>query len=426
MSEVANYPLLRDSIAQIPVTTLVKRVGSTPFYAYDAETIRERLRQLKRCGTVRYAQKACSTIAILQLVRSQGVKIDAVSAAEIQRALCAGYEPEDIAYTADIFDADALKLVTGSASGCIINVGSPDMIRQLGECLGAQARGRELTIRVNPGFGHGHSQKTNTGGDLSKHGVWHSEVGACLSLAQQYGMTITGLHMHIGSGTDFDHLKTVCDAMTKVALEVGPQIKSISCGGGLPVPYHTNEEYIDLDAFGAIWRKTIQSLESAFGHALEFELEPGRYVVAESGYLLTQIRAIKKQNTNIFYLVDAGFTHLVRPMAYGSYHPISIAYNPENKRNDEYQEQDVVVGGPLCESGDVFTQGEGGVVEKRRLPVAQVGDYLILECAGAYGASMGSNYNSKYYAPELLLDNGDVKLIRRKQSFEHLIANEIF
>jgi diaminopimelate decarboxylase len=140
--------------------------------------------------------------------------------------------------------------------------------------------------------------------------------------------------------------------------------------------------------------------------------------------LVAQIRAVKKQAENVFYLVDAGFTHLARPTLYGSYHPISIAFADANASTGA--EEDAIVGGPLCESGDVFTQEEGGFVVKRRLPKANVGDFLILEVAGAYGAAMSSNYNSKFLAPEVLIENGEPRLIRRKQTFEHLIANEIF
>ena len=273
---------------------------------------------------------------------------------------------------------------------------------------------------------NGHSRKTNTGGEFAKHGIWHAEIADCVALAKRYGMTVSGVHMHIGSGTDFEHLKQVCDAMTAAAKEVGASVKTISCGGGLPVPYQSGEEFIDLEEFARLWHETKAALEKELGHEITLEIEPGRYIVAESGFLVAQIRAIKSQGENAFYLVDAGFTHLVRPMAYGSYHPISVAHNPALTTPITEGDRDVVVGGPLCESGDVFTQKEGGVVETRTLPAARVGDYLVIEVAGAYGAAMASNYNSKFLAPEVLVENGVPRLIRKKQSFEHLIANEIF
>ncbi len=421
-----EFKTLRTEIAGVPVAKLAAEFGGTPLFVYDAASIKRRVADLLPLGTVRYAQKACSNVAILKLIRSCGAKVDAVSAAEIMRALAAGYKPEEIAYTADVFDADALDLLAGEASGAVVNVGSPDMICQLGRRLGDAAKGRELTIRVNPGFGHGHSAKTNTGGDLSKHGVWFSQIQECVETAERFGMNVTGLHMHIGSGSDFEHLARVATAIDEVATAIGPRIETIGCGGGLPIPYRGGEEYVDLEKYGAIWRETISALERSFGHKIEFELEPGRYLVAESGYLIAQIRAVKKQAENLFYLVDAGFTHLARPTLYGSYHSISIARNEENGAPVDGGEVDAIVGGPLCESGDVFTQREGGFVEARRLPSATVGDFLILETAGAYGAAMSSNYNSKFLAPEVLIEDGVPRLIRRKQSFEHLIANEIF
>lgn len=421
----AEYKTLRTEIAGVCVDKLATEFGGTPAFVYDAETIKSRCAALKGFGVVRFAQKACPNLAILKLIREQGVLVDAVSAGEILRALAVGYKPSEIAYTADIFDDDALELVAGDAFGCVVNVGSSDMIEQLGKKLGEKANGLEITVRVNPGFGHGHSAKTNTGGPLSKHGVWHEQLDDCVRLAAQYGMTVAGLHMHIGSGSDFEHLSQVCDAMEALAKSVGPQIKTISCGGGVPTPYRTGEEHFDIAKYSAIWHKSIANLEEAFGHKVVLETEPGRYLVAESSYLVTKICAIKKQAENTFYLVDAGFTHLARPMMYGSYHPISIARNPQNA-DTSTEEREVVVGGPLCESGDVFTQEEGGYVVKRSLPVAQVGDYLILEVAGAYGAAMSSNYNSKFLAPEILIENGVPRLVRKKQSFEHLIANEIF
>ncbi len=422
----AEYPLIRTEIAGVPVAKLATEFGGTPLFVYDADVIKARCASLRGFGTVRFAQKACPNLAILKLIKEQGVKVDAVSAGEIRRALAVGYKPEEIAYTADIFDDDALELATGDAFGCGVNVGSPDMIYQLALALGDRAEGFELTMRVNPGFGHGHSAKTNTGGPLSKHGVWFSQIHKCVQTAEHFGMDITGLHMHVGSGSDFEHLSKVREMMECVATAIGSRIKTISCGGGLPTPYHTGEESFDVERYAKVWHESIAGLEASFGHKIELETEPGRYLVADSCCLVSKIRAIKKQEDNVFYLVDAGFTHLPRPMLYGSYHPISIARDPTVGVPAPRGTQEAIVGGPLCESGDVFTQKEGGIVVKRELPVANVGDYLILEVAGAYCSAMASNYNSKFLAPEVLVENGVPRLVRKKQSFEHLIANEIF
>jgi diaminopimelate decarboxylase len=290
------------------------------------------------------------------------------------------------------------------------------------EQLGRRAPGRSVTLRLNPGFGHGHSRKTNTGGEQSKHGIWHEQLGECLLLADRHGLAVTGLHMHIGSGTDLEHLSQVCDAMQRAAREVGRTIASVSAGGGLPVPYRAEQTFVDLDAYFRLWDATRQRLAAAFGHAVRLEIEPGRYLVAESGCLVCQIRAVKRMGGNTFYLLDAGFNNLARPILYGAYHPMSIV--PPVGQTAISGEHDVVVAGPLCESGDIFTQEEGGFVATRRLPVAGVGDWLVIENAGAYGFVMGSNYNSKPLAAEVLVVGGQPRLVRRRQTFEDLVRGE--
>jgi diaminopimelate decarboxylase len=419
MPVVGTFPTLRTEIAGVKVVDLARQFG-TPTYVYDAASIVERIADLKQFDVIRYAQKACSNIAILNLCRQHGVLVDAVSSGEIHRALKAGYKPEnsehpEIVYTADIFDREALELVVKLQVA--VNCGSPDMIDQLGE----RVPGSKITLRINPGFGHGHSQKTNTGGEQSKHGIWHEQLDDCLQRAARHQLTINGIHMHIGSGTDLQHLSQVCGAMEKVVEKIGPSVTTISAGGGLPIPYNPQQSYVDLDQYFQLWDAARKRLESKLGHKLTLEIEPGRYLVAESGYLVSEIRAVKQMGKNTFYLLDAGFNNLARPILYGSYHPMSIT--PANGETN-LPEIDVVVGGPLCESGDIFTQEEGGFVCTRRLPQAKVGDYLILERAGAYGFVMASNYNSKPLAAEVLIQNGRPYQIRARQTFEDLTRGE--
>ena len=401
----------------------VEKFG-TPFWLYDRATIEDRIREVKSFDTVRFAQKACSNLSILSLMKKNGIFVDAVSAGEIVRALKAGYKGgEDtkqvpqIVYTADIFDNAALELV--KEHKIHVNVGSPDMIAQLAEA-GIRSN---LTLRVNPGFGHGHSKKTNTGGPLSKHGVWYSQIKDCIKLAQSNGMWITGLHMHIGSGSDFDHLSKVCDAMRDAARHLGSHIRTISAGGGLPIPYKEEDKAnrIDTVAYFKLWDKARKDIAQSVGHDISLEVEPGRYLVAESGILVTEICAVKKQEGNLFYLVDAGFNDLVRPSFYGSYHAITVISKDGSPLGPE---TDAIVAGPLCESGDVFTQEEGGFVTTRKLPMARPGDLLVLHDTGAYGATMSSNYNSRRYATEVLLDHGKMEVIRERQTFEQLFENE--
>jgi diaminopimelate decarboxylase len=210
-------------------------------------------------------------------MRQHGVKVDAVSAGEIHRALLAGYSPQDICYTSDIFDHQSLYMIENK--DIPVNCGSPDMIWQLGE----RCPGRSITLRINPGFGHGHSQKTNTGGQQSKHGIWHEQLPDCLELVRKHELYVTGIHMHIGSGTDLEHLMQVCAALKKAAELVGPELETISGGGGLPTPYRPTDKPLDLKAYVDVWMQTRRDLEQKFGKSLNLEVEPGRYLVAESG-----------------------------------------------------------------------------------------------------------------------------------------------
>ncbi|MFM7245289.1 MAG: diaminopimelate decarboxylase [Planctomycetaceae bacterium] len=423
-----STPGLRREIAGVSVSDLAAAHG-TPLYVYDADTIRRRCRDLAAWDTVRFAQKACSNLAVLAIVRQEGVLVDAVSTGEIHRALVAGYAAHGanqpgpdglppahpIVYTADIFDRASLDAVV--RHGIHVNCGSADMIEQLADRM----PGAAITLRVNPGFGHGHSQKTNTGGEGSKHGIWYGDIPDVLRRAEWAGLQVSGLHMHIGSGTDLAHLAEVAGALERVAIEVGRSLTTVSAGGGLPVPYKPGEVHADLSGYFTLWDATRKRLEDRFGHRIRLEIEPGRYLTAESGFVITEVRAVKKQGERKYLLVDAGFNTLARPVLYGSYHPMSLC--PEG---DEPREaiEDVAVGGPLCESGDIFTQTDGGFVATRSLPIAAVGDLLVIEIAGAYGFVMASNYNSKPLPAEVLVDGGSHRLVRARQTPDDLIRGE--
>ncbi len=420
-TKATSFPTQIETVAGHAVADLAEQFG-TPTFFYDAAKIVERTRDLAPFDVIRYAQKAASNLALLDLVRRNGVLVDSVSAGEIRRALAVGYqagndEPPQIVYTADIFDHEALDLVV--EHDIHVNCGSPDMITQLGD----RVSDRGITLRINPGFGHGHSQKTNTGGEQSKHGIWHEQLEECVDIATRSRLTITGLHMHIGSGTDLEHLSQVCGAMEKAAHVVGPTLTTISAGGGLPTPYRDGDQRVDIGAYFDLWDATRHRLATAFGNPISLEIEPGRYLAAESGSLIAEIRAIKRMGKNLYYLLDAGFNDLARPILYGSYHPMAVC--PANKEASQRPLQEVIVGGPLCESGDIFTQEEGGFVCARSLPEATVGDYLVIGCTGAYSSVMGSNYNSKPLAAEVLLQDGQTHLIRKRQTFEEMTRGEV-
>ncbi|MGW4806374.1 diaminopimelate decarboxylase [Kitasatospora sp. NPDC004272] len=393
----------------------------TPLWAYDAQTIRDQIAKLRSFDVIRFAQKACSNIHILRLMREEGVLVDAVSEGELERALLAGYQvggpDEPVVLTADLLSRSALRRVV--ELGVPVNAGSPQMLDQIGRL----SPGHPVWIRVNPGFGHGHSRKTNTGGEHSKHGIWHEHLDESLELVDRHGLDLIGLHMHIGSGVDYGHLENVCETMVKQVLVTGRDVRAISAGGGLSVPYGPGEQEVDTDRYFRLWDSARRELADRLGHPVRLEIEPGRFLVAGSGVLTAEVRAQKAVGSNWFVLSDAGFNDLMRPAMYGSNHRISVldGDSGEPRTTDPV---DTVVAGPLCESGDVFTQSEGGLVHSVPLPRTETGDLLVFHDAGAYGASMSSTYNSRPLIPEVLVDGPEARLVRRRQSIADMLATE--
>lgn len=406
------------------LASLAQQYG-TPLWVYDAVTIARQVQALRQFDVVRFAQKANSNIHVLRLLKSLGVVVDAVSLGEVERALAAGFSPglrnghAEIVFTADLLDRTTLPRLV--ELGIPVNCGSIDMLDQ----LGAVSPGHPVWLRINPGFGHGHSNKTNTGGEHSKHGIWHGNLEAALAKVRSNGLALQGLHMHIGSGVDYAHLQEVCGAMVALVRTVkaqGMDLVAVSAGGGLSIPYSVADAPIDTAHYFSLWDSARQQIAADLGHAVGLELEPGRYLVAESGVLVSEVRATKAQGARHFVMVDAGFNDLARPAMYGSYHGMEFIHADGTQVRGV--SQPTVVAGPLCESGDVFTQGEGGVVLQRDLPAPRVGDLLVVHDTGAYGASMSSNYNSRPLIPEVLIENGQARLIRRKQTVAELIALE--
>ena len=376
------------------------REHGTPLYVYSARIVRERCAELAGFDLVRYAQKANPHAGILRLVRELGAHVDAVSAGEVEGALAAGFAPAEIVFTADLLDRRALALL--ARTPLAVNLGSPFMIEQYAELARANGGPRAVTLRVNPGFGHGHARKVNTGGETSKHGIWHEELAACVKRARAAGLEVSGLHVHIGSGVDTEHLARVCEGFARearIATEAGARLESISAGGGLPIPYRAGEARIDVQSFTRAWRATRDTLVRDFGRPLRLEVEPGRYLVAEAGLLLAEVRGTKRNGRFEYVFVDAGFHNLLRPALYGAYHQISAV---AHKESDPATPK--IVAGPLCESGDVFSVDSLGHLLPQLLPDLKVGELVCIHDTGAYGASMASGYNSQPRAPEILVE----------------------
>ncbi|HDS1758845.1 diaminopimelate decarboxylase [Pseudomonas sp. M5] len=396
------------------------REFQTPLWCYDASVIRGRVEQLRSFDTVRYAQKANANTHLLRLLKDLGVWVDAVSLGEIERAVRAGYSNADgeaqIVYTSDVLDEATIARVI--ELNIPVNAGSPQMLEQIGRAN----PGHPIWLRINPGFGHGHSRKTNTGGEHSKHGNWHENLSHCYALIEKYKLRLIGLHMHIGSGVDYEHLQRVATTMVEQVLRCPFDIEAISAGGGLPVVYRESDREIDLGQYFAIWDQARKRIEAHLRHPVSLELEPGRLLVAEAGCLITQVRASKDVGRNHFVLVNAGFNDLLRPAMYGAYHQATVI--PQDAHTPPRQPRPTVVAGALCEAGDVFTQSADGQLEQRLLLPVEVDDLIVFHACGAYGSSMSSNYNSRPLAAEVLLDGDRVRLIRRRQTIEELLQLE--
>lgn len=411
-------------------SSLAEKIG-TPFWMYDAAVIRQRIADVKYITQgeglqARFAMKACPATRVLREMQKAGIWIDAVSGNEVLRALRAGHAPGStppaILYTSDVFRDNALEVVL--ENGILPNAGSPGMLRTLAE---AGYKGA-ISLRVNPGFGHGHVNACDTGGPSSKHGIWFEELFEAIAEAERLGLRLVMLHAHIGSGPKFAELH---ENLTRLAAEFAgflprlPHVEAVSLGGGIPFNYRNRGEQIPLEPLRELFARCRERLCTAAGRAIRLEIEPGRYYVAPGCSLITRVHDVKQTCTNekgrgaTFAMVDAGFVDLVRPAMYGSYHEIQVLGDHSEER------EEVVIAGPLCESGDIFTRDDAELLVPRSLPKVKAGDLLAIRDAGAYGYAMSSNYNSIGRAPQLWVEeDGSVEMISRRETLEDLLKAE--
>lgn len=382
------------------------RFHGTPLYVYDLRKVAESVRAFDGFDVVRYAIKANSNLAVLSTLRAAGVQCEAVSAGEVERAIAAGFAPDEITYTADLFDRPARSAV--ARHGLSVNVGSLDMIEAVAEVGGAQG----ITLRVNPGFGDGHHDRVTTGGPTSKHGIWHTQIAAARDRATAAGLTVEGLHVHIGSGVGTRRLADTVEAMGRVIEVCEESVRRVSTGGGMSVPYRATDAPFDFDEYKRAWFEAREAWSERLGRRLELEVEPGRFLVASSGTLVTEVHGVKQSapledGGQVFVLVDAGFHTLARPVLYGAFHRITALGREDEPGTPK------LVAGPLCESTDVLTQGKDAIPEPQNLPELSPGDLLQVHDVGAYGAAMSSCYNSRPLPPEAVIDlEGEAHLIR--------------
>jgi diaminopimelate decarboxylase len=415
-----------------PLEKIAAKVG-TPFYLYDAELLRASLDRLVGLRTrpeivLRYAMKANSARKVLTMVRAAGMWIDAVSGNEVLRAMAAGFpggmDPPRILLTSDVYRDNALDVIL--QHNVMPNIGSPGQIAQ----LNARGYTGPIALRINPGFGHGHVQACDTGGPSSKHGVWHEDPihKEATEKAKAARLRIVGLHAHIGTGPaprDFDaNMRKLVDFFASV-LPTYPDVQSVNFGGGIPHPYRPQQEPYDLAWLRPVLEDAVSQFAAVAGRSIRVEIEPGRYPVAGMASLVSRVHDIKDTHQNEkgpghrFVMVDAGFCDLVRPAMYGSYHHISIVGKGAGRPPEP-----LVVAGPLCESGDVFTRDAHELLDPRMLSRPDPGDLLVLHDAGAYGAAMSSNYVSQGRVPQVWWDEGRATLISRRETVDDLVRLE--
>ena len=371
--------------------------------------------------TVRFAMKACPNASVLQLFESLGLHFDASSGWEAERALRAGIAPEKISLATQEMPENFSDL---HQRGVLFTACS---LQQL-DRFGRQFPGAKIGLRLNPGLGSGHSGKTNVGGPGSSFGIWHEWLSHVHQVIAAHELRVVKIHTHIGSGTDPAVWERVAKMTLRLAREF-PAVETVNLGGGFKVGRVAGEKTTDLQKVGKTVKKLFHEHASETGTKLRLEIEPGTYLVAQAGALVTTVQDLVSTGANgyEFLKLDAGMTEILRPSLYGSQHAIVVVPTggpPKKKENKKY-----LVVGHCCESGDLLTPapGQAETLAPRLLARAEIGDLCVIEGAGAYCAGMSAkNYNSFPEAPEVMLEqNGKLRLIRKRQSLEQIVQNEI-
>jgi len=413
MSESAAGPAIRRlaNWSAADLSELADEFG-TPLYVTDLDRVRENATRIQSAfhdAEVHYAVKAHTGRAVLEAVREAGLGAECAAAGEVVRALDAGFDA--VQYTAVNPPAADLDVVLDrwrAGADLTIVAGAVDTVSRLRE-RGFDGR---LAIRVNPGVGAGHHEKVTTGGH-AKFGVPYDRAAELVADARA-DFDVVGIHAHAGSGISGDDLaahRELVARMGELARSVGP-LEFVDVGGGFGVPYREDEPPLDLEAVADATRDALGDVDAALA------IEPGRYVVADAGVLLTRVNTVKAVDdagatgaVPVVAGVDAGMTTLLRPAMYDAYHAI-------RNLTDERPERPVTVAGPVCETADLFC-------EDRSMPAPRRGDLLAIGNAGAYGYEMASTYNSRPRPAEVVLEDSEPRLARERETIDGVTALEV-
>lgn len=417
-------PVKQSALTDDQVRILAKKYG-TPLYVYEETQLKKAADEVLAFPnafglTVRYAMKALPNRIVLKMFHERGLHMDASSSFEVERAILAGLPADHIQLTAQELPGNLEKAV---GTGILFNACS---LHQL-ESFGRLFPGRKLSVRINPGMGSGHSNRTNVGGTSSSFGIWIDYLDQIKETAAEYGLIIDRLHTHIGSGVDPDVWKKVAQ-MSLDAAEIFVTVTRLNLGGGFKVSRMPGEATTSLHACGLAVREQFQNFHAKTGRELHLEIEPGTFLVALAGHILTRVqdRVDTGSEGYLFLKTDSGMTENLRPSMYGALHPIR---HVACKESPDQSTENVLIVGHCCESGDILTpkSGDPESFSPVKLPRVAIGDFLVIGGAGAYCAGMAAkNYNSFPEAPEVLLkEDGTDQLIRKRQSLEQILENEI-
>ena len=395
----------------------------TPVFVYDETRLQQAAEEAlafpNACGlTVRYAMKAAPNVNLIRLFDALGRLIDASSAYEVRRALLAAVPPGRISLSSQELPADFAELCE---AGVLLNACSLSQLKAFGEAF----PGAPVGLRFNPGLGSGHTGKTNVGGPDSSFGIWHELVGEVQALLDTHRLQAVRLHTHIGSGSDPEVWKRVAGLSLDLVRQF-PDATTLNLGGGYKIARMPGEPATDLQEIGAPVRGLFEAFARETGRRLHLEIEPGTYLVGNAGGLLCRVQDVVHTGPagRRFLKLDGGMTEILRPSLYAAQHPVTLFPATTRTGTAPY-----TLVGHCCESGDLLTPAPGDpeALDSRELPLAEPGDLCLIGGAGAYCAAMSAkNYNSFPEAPEVLLGRDGVpRLIRKRQSLDQILANEL-
>ena len=353
-----------------------------------------------------YACKALNNSNILKLLRNEGSGLDTVSINEVLLGLRAGFQPQDIIFTPNCVAFEEIQEAV--KMGVHINIDNIAILEHFGAEYGDRV---PCFIRLNPHILAGGNTKISTGHIDSKFGISVYQIRHLLRVIQTYNIKVCGLHMHTGSDIlDAGVFLQGAEILFEAAKDF-PDLQYIDFGSGFKVAYKAEDVTTDIAELGQSLTSRFKEFCKEYGRELELWFEPGKYIVSEAGYFLVKANVIKQTTATVFVGVNSGLNHLIRPMLYDSYHEIINLSSPAGKQRI------YTVVGYICET-DTFGWD-------RKISEVHEGDVLCFKNAGAYGITMSSNYNARFRPAEVLLLDGEAKLIRREENFEDLVRTEI-